>query len=609
MRFRTIGQIFMFLSVGILIGVALLKFVSAADHNDPNAVNSIFSDIDVSAADLYDIFGWPSDDSVGGEKVVIALTFASTPKTGVFDTDMLYRILIAPTPRDAPQLKDDDGLEVVLKYFEAIKSKYISLKPAEVRVTVDKEGRAKINFMGFPSGAFVKVIDANTVTTIDTPGGSPLKAYIGGRDDAFFNDLPGFFRSINYAPQFYHVPHTMKDKRELPIPKTLIELDGNKLFNFDPANPKHGQGVKLDLPSGPLTWSGTKYFKDKNGNYRFVYSGKDAQAGRNVNAIILEMPLAFLTQSPDRDRIVNVWGESWVLKAASKIETIPDDRRPVKGPVLLQYPWLVGGVAIVLGALLLLWGLQRGLRSSWIHFSLGVLLMVLGVGYGIIVGQFAAQKPELVRSESELDDELKKYKLVDTDGQAFADAGLSEREDDRQLGAFNFWLAPHFITRLAHLGWGFGPSITALGLKTSFDHDNSPISVHKTYDSAVEAFPRVKKVVLQQLNMPDNSWNKKGLNIPLRRAIEIFVPNVNAIDMDTTGSWPFGRRPEDQVATRFLALFLDMKAEINGKPYNLETLGDQSLWDHAPIEPKTPPNPLKNDKEFLKQFPYLAEPW
>jgi Domain of unknown function (DUF4331) len=609
MRFRTIGHVLIFLFIAALAGVTLLKLAPAADHNDPNAVNSIFSDIDVSAADLYDIFGWPSDDSTGGERVVIALTFASAPKTGVFDADILYRILIAPTPRDAPQLKDDNGLEVVLKYFEAIKSKYLNLKPAEVRVTVDKEGRAKINFMGFPSGAFVKVIDTNKVTTIDTPSGSSLKAYIGGRDDAFFNDLPGFFRSINYAPQFYHVPHTMKDTRELPIPKTLIELEGNKLFNFDPANPKHGQGVKLDLPSGPLTWSGDKYFKDENGNYRFVYSGKDAQAGRNVNAIILEMPLAFLTQSPDRDRIVNVWGESWVLKAASKIETIPDDRAPVKGPLLLQYPWLVGGVGIALGALLFLWGVRRGLPRSWIHFSLGLLLVGLGVGYGIIVGKFAAQKPELARSESEFDDELKKYKLVDTDGQAFADAGLSEREDDRQLGAFNFWLAPHFITRLAHLGWGFGPSITALGLKTSFDHDNSPISVHKTYDSPVEAFPRVKKVVLQQLNMPDNSWNKKGLNIPLRRAIEIFVPNVNAIDMDTTGTWPFGRRPEDQVATRFLALFLDMKAEINGKTYNLETLSDQSLWDHAPIEPKTPPNPLKNDKEFLKQFPYLAEPW
>ena len=34
----------------------------AADHNDPNSVNSIFSDVPVSAADLYDMFGWPSDD-------------------------------------------------------------------------------------------------------------------------------------------------------------------------------------------------------------------------------------------------------------------------------------------------------------------------------------------------------------------------------------------------------------------------------------------------------------------------------------------------------------------------------------------------------------------
>jgi len=70
-----------------------------ADHNDPNAVNSIFSDIDVSAADLYDIFGFPSDDLAGGEKVVIALTFASVPKAGVLDSDMLYRIQIASDRR------------------------------------------------------------------------------------------------------------------------------------------------------------------------------------------------------------------------------------------------------------------------------------------------------------------------------------------------------------------------------------------------------------------------------------------------------------------------------------------------------------------------------
>jgi hypothetical protein len=41
----------------------------------------------------------------------------------------------------------------------------------------------------------------------------------------------------------------------------------------------------------------------------------------------------------------------------------------------------------------------------------------------------------------------------------------------------------------------------------------------------------------------------------------------------------------------------------------MDLLGDQELWNSAPIVPKTPPNPLKNDKEFLDQFPYLAEPW
>lgn len=307
-------------------------------------------------------------------------------------------------------------------------------------------------------------------------------------------------------------------------------------------------GVKKNLPPGPLTWNGNKFRKDANGNFRFVYSGIDCQAGKNVNAIILEIPLAFITNSPDENRIVNTWGESWVLKAANKVETIPDH------PFWLEHPL-------------------------------------------VLLDAF------------KLEAELKKYKLVDTDGQPFADAALSEREDNRQLGANNFWLAPHFIKRLAQLGWGFGPSISALGLRTSFDHDNSPVSVHKTYTLVAEAFPRVRKTLFQRLNMPDDSWNPKGLNIPLRRPIEIFVPNVCAIDMDTTGTWPFGRRPEDQVATRFLSMFLDMEAEFNGKKYHLELLNDQSLWDHAPIEPKTPPNPLKNDAEFSDDFPYLAKPW
>src|SRR3989442_1321481 len=80
---RRAGFLLSFLA---LSGLLLVGWALAADHNDPNAVNSIFSDVDVSAADLYDLFGFPSDDQAGGEKVVVALTFASVPRAGVFDT-------------------------------------------------------------------------------------------------------------------------------------------------------------------------------------------------------------------------------------------------------------------------------------------------------------------------------------------------------------------------------------------------------------------------------------------------------------------------------------------------------------------------------------------
>ena len=62
--------------------------------------------------------------------------------------------------------------------------------------------------------------------------------------------------------------------------------------------------------------------------------------------------------------------------------------------------------------------------------------------------------------------------------------------------------------------------------------------------------------------MPDDSWNPKGFQIPIAARDRYFIPNVNSIDMDTTGTWPFGRRLEDQVATRFLSTFLDMSASM-----------------------------------------------
>ena len=72
-----------------------------ADHNDPNSINSLFSDVAISAADIYDLFGFPSSDTDGGQKFVFALTFASVPEAGVLDTDLLYRLRVFPTPRAA----------------------------------------------------------------------------------------------------------------------------------------------------------------------------------------------------------------------------------------------------------------------------------------------------------------------------------------------------------------------------------------------------------------------------------------------------------------------------------------------------------------------------
>jgi Domain of unknown function (DUF4331) len=599
------------IAVVTLIGVLSSNRSSPADHNDPNAVNSIFADVKQDAADLYDMFGFPVDD---GRRVVLALTFAAVPRAGTFDTDMLYRILLAPNPRVAPPLSSDHSLEGLLKYFDAVKDKYLGLKASEVRVRFDSPTRAKVDFFDFPGGAISQVIDVDRVQTLRAPDGSDVKLFVGGRDDAFFNDLPGFFRSINYAPQFYRVPHTMTDARELKIPKTLLELEGNTLFNFDPQFPLHGQGMKKDLPPpDQLTWSGTRYKKDANGNFRFVYSGKDAQAGKNINAIVVEVPLAYLTKSPNADRIVNAWGESWVRTASGKIDTIPPEGAMLPISTWLEHARLFGGILIAAGILWLAYGLlRRGVTMSGasrvLHAIGGVALIAGGITLALLYQVRPGQEAEIARASRA--DELKAFKLIDTDGQPFADAGLNERENARQVGPNNVVLGPHFVRRLAHLGWGFGPSVTALGLRGSFNHDNSPISVWRTYDSTAEAFPRVAKMLFQPMTMPDDSWHvHKDVNIPVRRAFEVFVPNVAAIDMDTNGSWPYGRRLEDQVATRFLSIFLDMEPDAKGNRYNIETLQNQAALDTLPMEPKVPPNPLKNDKEFLTTFPYLADPW
>jgi len=538
--------------INAALGLSLLASANSwcADHNDPNAVNSIYSDVPLSPADLYDIFGYPSSDTSNGEAMVAQLTFAPLPSAGVFDPDMMYKIHLAGAKR-ASDYKGDETLEGMFTYLETLKKTLFDFKAAEIKVTFNGKGKARVDFTDFPEGNFYEIVETNKVVIIKTPKGQKIKTFIGGRDDAFFNNLPGFFRSINYAPQFYKVSvGKYKTLAELPIPKTLLELEDNDLFNYNPQKPELGWTVKEELPAGPYEWKGTKYKKDANGNYRFVYDGRDAQAGRNINTVGFEIPLAFITAEPATDRIVRMWGGSYVRKASSLVKA--------------HAPGMF--------------------KSAWIGFK------------------------NMFTQELEFNNRDSDYNQVDHDGVPFSDAALSMRYDSH-VGVVNLQYLREFTTRFAHLGWGFGPSISALGLPTCFDHDNSPVSVHKTYTLATAAFPRVKNCFFQKLAMPDNSWNKSGKNIPLRRTFEIFLPNLTAVDMDTTGTWPYGRRPEDQVATRFLATFLDMTKKCGNDPCHIETLNLPALWENAPIEPKTVPNPRFNDKPFLPDFPYLAEPW
>src|SRR6478672_5815647 len=149
-----------------------------ADHNDPNAVNSIFSDIDVSAADVYDLFGYPSPDQSDGERVVIALTFASVPTAGVFDTDMLYRLLVTTGGRVAWP-SNDWSLEALLGYVGAVKDKYLGeLRPAEVRVRAGADGEARVDFVNFAGGSFSVTVDLDSSVTHKAPDGSAIRLFL-----------------------------------------------------------------------------------------------------------------------------------------------------------------------------------------------------------------------------------------------------------------------------------------------------------------------------------------------------------------------------------------------------------------------------------------------
>ena len=245
---------------------------------------------------------------------------------------------------------------------------------------------------------------------------------------------------------------------------------------------------------------------------------------------------------------MNVWGESWVLKAANKVETIPDD------PFWLEHPCA------------LLDRVQAGRRTaSSTSWSTPI-------------------------------------------GQPFADAALSEREDNRQLGANNFWLAPHFVKRLAHLGWGFGPSITALGLKSVVRPRQlaglGPQDV-RARRGGVPA--RRRRLLFQELNMPDDSWNPKGLDIPLRRPVRDLraerLRDRHGHDGHLAVRPPAGRPGRDP-----------LPVDVPGHVEPPASTATWRRWRPGAVgrgadRAEDAAEPARQRRPFLTEFPYLAPPW
>jgi len=62
-----------------LVSLLAPRHADPADHNDPNAINSIFSDVPRNGADLYDLFGYPQTSTGVSERVMVALTSAPMP--------------------------------------------------------------------------------------------------------------------------------------------------------------------------------------------------------------------------------------------------------------------------------------------------------------------------------------------------------------------------------------------------------------------------------------------------------------------------------------------------------------------------------------------------
>ena len=227
-----------------------------ADHNDPNAVNSIFSDIDVSAADVYDLFGLPEQRP----KRRRARGHRAHVRVGADDGRLRHRHALPPPGHDgaAGRLARARPRPRCAPRLRRRREGQVPGRPApgggarDRRCRAAREGRLP----ELPRRQLLGHVDLDTAVTEKAPDGQRDQALLR-RPRRRLLQRPARVLPVDQlrAPVLPRAPHAA-GLRELPIPKTLLELEGNDLFNFDPDNPAPRPRREARPAAGPLTWDG-----------------------------------------------------------------------------------------------------------------------------------------------------------------------------------------------------------------------------------------------------------------------------------------------------------------------------------------------------------------
>lgn len=222
-------------------------------------------------------------------------------------------------------------------------------------------------------------------------------------------------------------------------------------------------------------------------------------------------------------------------------------------------------------------------------------------------------------------DDIDDYdEVIDGQGIAFSDTILGRRQDKfSEIGPKNTGVTTltTILKNFADLAVAFGRDFEAMGFDTCADL--SGVDVNRTSAKSLSLLTAYR-VVSGCLNQPIRPEQGELTLKPM----DVFVPNHLKMDFrlvadGTESRWPNGQRPDEQVASIFTGLLLDLDggicedeqgADFDGtrdRPCTVEILqdgGPEAYWD-------IPLNPLQNDVEFVRsaatgrlKFPYLPAP-